>query len=64
MAKIVSSILAISVFLPRINALPITITIESARFLETTIGVVRNALLYLLLVTMDCRGRERDEAGT
>ena len=39
---------------------PITITIESARFFETTIGVVRNALLYLLLLTMDCRERVRD----
>jgi len=41
---------------------PITITIESARFSEATIGVVRNALLYLLLLTMDCRGRVRDKA--
>ncbi len=39
-----TSILVISVFLPRFNALPITITIESARFFETTIGVVSNAL--------------------
>ena len=34
------------------NALPITITIESARFFETTLGVVSNALLFLLLLTM------------
>ena len=34
-----TSILVISVFLPRFNALPITITIESARFLETTLSV-------------------------
>ena len=40
---------------------PITITIESARFSETTLGVVRNALLFLLLLTMDCRGRERED---
>ena len=38
---------------------PITITIESARFLETKIGIVRNALLFLLLPTMDCGERER-----
>ena len=60
MAKIECSILAISVFLPRINALPITITIESARFSETTTGVVSNALLFLLLLTMDCGERERE----
>ena len=42
---------------------PITITIESARFFETTLGVFRNALLYLLLLTMECRERERDKAG-
>ena len=42
---------------------PITITIESARFFETTLGVVSNALLFLLLLTMDCRERERGEAG-
>ena len=64
MAKIESSILAISVFLPRFNALPITITIEFARFFETTLSVFRNALLLLLLLTMDCRGRVIDEAGT
>ena len=46
-----------------IMQIPITITIESARFFETTLGVVSNALLYLLLLTMDCRGRERGEAG-
>ena len=45
------------------NALPITITIESARFFETTLGVVSNALLFLLLLTMDCRERVIDEAG-
>ena len=28
------------------------------------LGVFRNALLYLLLLTMDCRGRVIDEAGT
>lgn len=55
-----TSILVISVFLPRFNALPITITIESARFFETTIGVVSNALLLLLLLTMDCGGRMTD----
>ena len=44
---------------------PITITIESVRFFETTIGVVRNALHYLLLLTMDCGERmtERKKAG-
>ena len=44
---------------------PITITIESARFSETTIGIVRNALLYLLLLTMDCGKRmtDRKKAG-
>ena len=42
---------------------PITITIESARFFETTLSVFRNALLLLLLLTMDCRGRVIDEAG-
>ena len=46
MTKIAPSILVISVFLPRFNALPITITIESARFFETTLGVVSNALLF------------------
>ena len=64
MTKIAPSILVISVFLPRFNALPITITIESARFFETTIGVVSNALLLLLLLTMDCGERVIDEAGT
>ena len=59
-----TSILVISVFLPRFNALAITITIESARFIETTLSIFRNALLYLLLLTMDCGGRERGEAGT
>lgn len=39
---------------------PITITIESARFSETTIVIVRNALFYLLLLTMDCGERVRD----
>ena len=57
-------IYGISVFLPRFNALPITITIESASFIETTLSIFRNALLYLLLLTMDCGGRERGEAGT
>ena len=42
---------------------PITITIESARFFETTLSVFRNALLFLLLLTMDCRERMIDEAG-
>ena len=42
---------------------PITITIKSARFFETTLGVVSNALLLLLLLAMDCRGRVRGEAG-
>ena len=60
MTKIAASILVISVFLPRFNALRITITIESARFFETTIGVVSNALLLLLLLTMDCGGRMTD----
>ena len=40
---------------------PITITIESARFFETTLGVVSNALLFLLLLTMDCRERVRED---
>lgn len=31
---------------------PITITIESARFSKTTLSVIRNALLYLLPLTM------------
>lgn len=42
---------------------PITITIESARFFETTLSVFRNALLLLLLLTTVCRERERGEAG-
>ena len=42
---------------------PITITIESASFIETTLSIFRNALLYLLLLTMECRERERDKAG-
>ena len=46
MTKIAASILVISVFLPRFNALPITITIESARFFETTLGIVSNALPF------------------
>ena len=47
-----------------IMQIPITITIESARFFETTLGVVSNALLLLLLLTMDCGERVIDEAGT
>ena len=42
---------------------PITITIESARFYETTLSVFRNALLIFLFLTMDCRERERDKEG-
>lgn len=44
---------------------PITITIESASFIETTLSVFRNALLYLLLLTMDCGKRmtDRKKAG-
>ena len=57
-----TSILVISVFLPRFNALPITITIESARFFETTLGVFSQRSTFLLLLTMDCRGRVRDKA--
>ena len=34
--------------------------LEGSRFFETTLGVVRNALLLLLLLTMDCRERVRD----
>ncbi len=36
--------------------------LDGCRFIETTLGVVSNALLYLLLLTMDCRGRVIDEA--
>ena len=39
MAKIVSSILAISVFLLILMQTPITITIESASFIETTLSI-------------------------
>ena len=43
-----------------IMQIPITITIESARFIETTLGVVSNALAFLLLLTMDCGKRMKD----
>ena len=63
MAKIVSSILAISVFLPHFNANSHHYYYRIRKILRNHNWYCSQHSTYFLFLTMDCGGRERDKVG-